>query len=227
MFDDDDSVAALDEAIHDFDEVGNVGHVQTRSWFVQDIDAALFVEFTGEFDALTFSTGKGAQRCSPSLRRRTSSSGPSRLSRMSRLVRGRWGGDRASGRSARLPAGQRGGLLHPRRHLRLVELVVFIDVDIARVLALAGAGRDRSQRRAAEKGHLDVVREDVEPQEPALALDAVQRRVPLHGLAHVGHVPHDERVEPAPDVPLPARHPGDVRLHRGVAVGLRDLRIAA
>ncbi len=33
----------------------------------------------------------------------------------------------------------------------------------ARVLALAGTGRDRSQRRAAEKGHLDVVREGVDP----------------------------------------------------------------
>src|ERR1700687_4909810 len=40
-------------------------------------------------------------------------------------------------------AGQRGGLLHPVRHLRLVELVAFVDVDVARVLALAGAGRDR------------------------------------------------------------------------------------
>src|SRR5947207_12874123 len=80
----------------------------------------------------------------------------------------------------RNPAGRRGGLLHPRRHLRLVELVVFMDVDIARVLALAGAGRDRSQRRAAEEGHLDVVSEDVDPQEPTLALNAVKWRVPLH-----------------------------------------------
>ena len=102
-----------------------------------------------------------------------------------------------------------------------------MDVDVARVLALAGAGRDRSQRRAAEEGHLDVVREGVDPQEPALAFDAVQRRVPLHGLAHVGHVPHDERVEALPEVALPARHPGDVRLHRGVAVRLRDARVTA
>ena len=101
-----------------------------------------------------------------------------------------------------------------------------MDVDLARVLARA-AGRDRSQRRAAEEGHLDVVGEEVERQEPALALDAVEWRVPLHGLAHVGHVPHDERVEALPEVALPARHRGDVRLHRGVAVGLRDLRVAA
>src|SRR5438128_10762004 len=62
----------------------------------------------------------------------------------------------------RNPAGQRGGLLHPRRHLRLVELVALVDVDVARVLALAGTGRDRSQRRAAEEGHLDVARKGVD-----------------------------------------------------------------
>ena len=33
----------------------------------------------------------------------------------------------------------------------------------------------------------------LKPQEPALALDAVERRFPLHGLSHVGHVAHDER----------------------------------
>src|SRR6266571_331234 len=96
-------------------------------------------------------------------------------------------------------AGQRGGLLHPRRHLRLVELVAFSDVDVARVLALAGTGRDRLQRCAAEEGHLDVLREAMEAEKPALALDAIEGRVPLHGLADVGHVSHDERVEPAPD----------------------------
>jgi hypothetical protein len=125
------------------------------------------------------------------------------------------------------PAGQRGRLLHPLRHLRLVELVAFADVEVARVLALAGAGRDGPQRRPAEEGDLHVAREGVDAQEPPPAFDAVERRVPLHGLAHVGHVPDDERVEPAPDIALPARHRGDVRLHRGVAVGLRDLRIAA
>jgi hypothetical protein len=46
--------------------------------------------------------------------------------------------------SGREKAGQRGGLLHPVRHLRLVELVAFVDVDVPRVLALAGAGRDGS-----------------------------------------------------------------------------------
>ena len=46
----------------------------------------------------------------------------------------------------------------------------------------------------------------------------------LHTL---GTFPHDERVEALPEVALPARHRGDVRLHRGVSVRLRDLRVAA
>src|SRR5205814_170578 len=101
-----------------------------------------------------------------------------------------------------------------------------MDVDPARVLARA-SGWNGSQRRASEEGHLDVAGEDVERQEPALTLDAVKWRVPLHGLAHVGNGLHNQRVEPAPDTALPAGHRGDVRLHRGVTVGLRDLRIAA
>src|SRR5436190_23678892 len=78
-------------------------------------------------------------------------------------------------RSRREKAGQRGGLLHPVHQLRLVELVALMDVDVARVLALAGTGRDRSQRRTAEEGHLDVAREDMDANEPTLALDAVER----------------------------------------------------
>src|SRR5438132_7355289 len=123
------------------------------------------------------------------------------------------------------PAGQHGGLFHPGRHQRLVEIIL-VDVDPARVLARA-AGWNGPKRRAAKEGYLDVAGEDMERQEPALALEAIKWRVPLHGLAHVGHVPHNERVEPAPDVVLPARHPDDVRLHRGVAVRLRDLRVDA
>jgi hypothetical protein len=86
---------------------------------------------------------------------------PTRWFSHSRLVRGRWGGESAAGGRLGNPAGQRGGLLHPGSHLRLVELVAFVDVDVARVLAPARTGRDRSQRRAAEEGHLDVVREGV------------------------------------------------------------------
>src|SRR5436305_10389305 len=71
------------------------------------------------------------------------------------------------------PAGQRGGLPHPGSHLRLVELVAFVDVDVARVFAPARTRWHRSQRRAAEARHLEVVREGVLPQETTLALDGV------------------------------------------------------
>lgn len=44
----------------------------------------------------------------------------------------------------RFPSGQSGGLLHPARHLFLVEFIAFVDVDPARLLAALGAaGRDR------------------------------------------------------------------------------------
>jgi len=67
----------------------------------------------------------------------------------------------------------------------------------------------------------------MDAEEPALALQAIEGRVPLHGLAHTRDGTHDERVEAAPDVAFPARHGRDVGLHWGVAVGLRDLRVAA
>src|SRR3972149_10871369 len=129
----------------------------------------------------------------------------SRLSRTSWLAGGGpggggggRGGDGVAGGRLGNPAGHRGGLLHPGRHLRLVEIVL-VDVDPARVLARA-SGWNGPQRRASEEGHLNVVGKDVEPQEPAPAPDAIEGRVPLHGLAYIGHVAHDERVEAAPDV---------------------------
>src|SRR5229473_2254847 len=67
----------------------------------------------------------------------------------------------------------------------------------------------------------------MEAEEPALAVDAIEGRVPFDRLAHAGDGAHDERVEAAPDVAFPARHGCDVGLHGGVAVGLRDLRVAA
>src|SRR5205085_9245190 len=72
-----------------------------------------------------------------------------------------------------------------------------------------------------------VLRQAMEAEEPAPALDAVEGRVPPHGLAHAGDDARDERVEAAADVALPARHCRDVGLHDGVAVGLGDLGIAA
>jgi hypothetical protein len=81
-------------------------------------------------------------------------------------------------------AGQLAGLLHPSGELSFVERVVLMDVEGARVLALGFAGRERTQRRAAEESHLDVLREAMDAEEPALALDSVKRRVPFDCLAH-------------------------------------------
>src|SRR5215510_9178298 len=67
----------------------------------------------------------------------------------------------------------------------------------------------------------------METEEPALVLDTIERRVPLHGLAHVGDSAHDERVETAADIAFPAGHGRNVGLHWGVTVGLRDLGVAA
>src|SRR4029453_10353545 len=75
------------------------------------------------------------------------------------------------GPALRDPAGQGGPLPDPRRHLRLVERVVLADVEVAYFLVLGLARGDRTQRRAAEERHLDVVREGMEVEEPALALD--------------------------------------------------------
>src|SRR5439155_18516181 len=124
-------------------------------------------------------------------------------------------------------AGQLAGLPHPSGELSFVELVVLMDVEVARVLALGRSRRDRTQRRAAEESHFDVVREAMDAKEPALALDSVKWRIPFDCLAHAGDGAHDERVEAAPDLPFPARHGCDVGPHRGVALGLGDLGVAA
>src|SRR5882672_5018449 len=119
-------------------------------------------------------------------------------------------------------AGQLAGLLHPSGELSLVEPVVLVDVEVARVLALGLARGDWTQRHAAEESHLDVLREAMDAKEPglplALALDSVQRRVPFDRLAHAGDGAHDERVEAAPDVAFPARHQRvHARLRRAMA----------
>ncbi len=124
-------------------------------------------------------------------------------------------------------AGQLAGLLHPGRELSFVELVVLVDVEVAHLLVLGRAGRERTQRGAAEEGHFDVLRETVKAEEPALAQGAIEGRVSFDRLAHAGDGAHDERVEAAPHVAFPARHGRDVGLDGGVAVGLGDLRVAA
>ena len=54
VLDDNDRVARVHEAVDDLHEVTDIGHVQARGRFVHDVDTALFVQFAGEFDALTF-----------------------------------------------------------------------------------------------------------------------------------------------------------------------------
>jgi hypothetical protein len=58
-------------------------------------------------------------------------------------------------------------LLHPSRELSFVELVILMDVELAHLLALelAGGG-DRTQRRASEESHFDVVHEGMDAEEP-------------------------------------------------------------
>src|SRR5687767_5758875 len=131
---------------------------------------------------------------------------------------------RPSVRRLRTPPGQRRRLLHPGSHLRFIEIIL-VDVDPACILARATGGNG-PQRGASEEGHLDVAGEDVERHEPALALEAVERRVPLHRLAYSGRVSRDEGVDALPELALPTRHRGDVGLHRRVAVRFRDLRIS-
>src|SRR3546814_14819069 len=74
---------------------------------------------------------------------------------------------------------------------------------------------------------LDIAREAMEAQEPALALDPVEGRVPSDRLQRIGNGARDQRVEAAPGIAFPARHRGDIGLHGRVAVALGDLRIAA
>src|SRR6185503_8143416 len=124
------------------------------------------------------------------------------------------------------PAGDGRRLFDPDLQLFLVERIVLVDVEVAHFPVFGLAGGDGTQRRAAEEGHLDVLREAMVAQEPALAFDSVEGRVPSNGLSHAGHGVPDERVEPAADVPFPARHGRDVGPHGGVTPGLRDLRVA-
>src|SRR5688572_24194069 len=56
----------------------------------------------------------------------------------------------------------------PTRQELLVERLILVDVEVARALVLGLDGREWMQRRAAEERHLDVLRDAMEPEEPAL-----------------------------------------------------------
>src|SRR5690606_13143521 len=104
-------------------------------------------------------------------------------------------------------------------------------MEVARVRVLRTDRRQRIEFGAAEEGHLDVPGEHVEAEEPApktfWPLDPVERRIPLHRLAHAGHGLLDQLVELAPRLALPSRHRRDIGLHRRIALTLGDLRVAA
>ena len=127
------------------------------------------------------------------------------------------GGQFQVGKCDRLPV--------PRHHLLLVEIVL-VNVYPARFLVLARTGWDGSQRRTTEEGHLDKVGEDVEAQELALALNAVEGRVPSHCLAQFKNGAHEERVNADPEVAFPAWHSPSLGLVGGVAFAIWDLRFA-
>src|SRR5262249_19800470 len=97
-------------------------------------------------------------------------------------------------------AGQFAGLLHPSGELTFVELVILVEVEVAHFLVLGLAGGKWTQRRAAEEGQFDVLRKAMKVEEPALTLDAIERRIPFDRLVHAGDDARDERVEAAPDV---------------------------
>src|SRR3546814_12291132 len=58
--------------------------------------------------------------------------------------------------SSHLLAGQRRGLFHPAGERRLADLVVLMDLEIARVAAFRSARRPRRERLAAQEGDLDI-----------------------------------------------------------------------
>src|SRR3546814_18339760 len=60
------------------------------------------------------------------------------------------------------------------------------DLEIARVFVLRIDGRERIERGALEERDLDIAREAMEAQEPALALDPVEGRVPRSEERRVG-----------------------------------------
>src|SRR3954469_9345149 len=77
------------------------------------------------------------------------------------------------------PSRQFRRLPDPARDQFLVELIILVDVEVARVLGLGFARREWAQRGAPEERDFDVLREAMEVEEPAPVLDAIEGRVPL------------------------------------------------
>lgn len=127
-----------------------------------------------------------------------------------------------------VPTGEGGGLLDPGGELGFVERVVFVNIEPAGIAGAWGvAGRGGVQGSTIEERHFYVAGQDVEGEEPALAFDAVEGRVPFDGFADVGEGFGDERIDAVAEFAFPAGHGGDVGLHGSVAVGFGDLGVTA
>src|SRR6516164_6090413 len=93
----------------------------------------------------------------------------------------------AGTRRSAVPAGDRCRLLDPARQQLLVELVGLAHVQRADAALGLADGRDRLERGSLEEGELHMALEGCEGEEPTLPLHAVERAVPSHGLADIGH----------------------------------------
>ena len=62
MLDHDHRVAGVDQPVHHRQQVTDVRHVQAGGRLVHHIDAALFMQLTCQFNALTFAAGKRTER---------------------------------------------------------------------------------------------------------------------------------------------------------------------
>jgi hypothetical protein len=62
VFDDEDRVAGIDEAVEDVEEVSDVVEVESGGGLVEDVECSAggsFYELAGELDALGFAAGEG------------------------------------------------------------------------------------------------------------------------------------------------------------------------
>ena len=65
VFDHQHRVAVIDETVQHFKQFADVGKVQARGWFVEQLDrlpGRAFSQFTGQFDALRFAARESRRR---------------------------------------------------------------------------------------------------------------------------------------------------------------------